>query len=298
MRRCSNDYHVVKMGLVLAACTIAPGCFEDEGPHSPTSAGGIDIIEGVIYCAEADGAKVSYDDPTEGGAPSDVFLEDEENDGDGPPQGCECADDLIQAAINLEFGQAQSFVIDGTHSQDLKDFRDLVFEKTVDRCEELALEVVPTPNSHNCDFVLTPGTTPMYPVTGTCVTTVNGAPADNWDDYYSLGSVISLNPANGVYEIDMAFFEDVIANPRWLFADSTSIGFNGVSYQFYGVTSGDIAYALGLQTGWIPLTLNDMDVTNLEEASAAMLDLRYETEYEFVLLGIAGPVTRRYEIVP
>ncbi|MCY1053988.1 hypothetical protein [Nannocystis sp. SCPEA4] len=285
------------LSVFMAVSTLVTGCFADEGPHSDSdSAGtGIIVVYGHRWCAEAEGAEAYYHDPTEGGV-QEVPLEDEENEGDGPPEGCECADDMIDTALNA-IGQG-SVVVNGTHSQDLQDFRDLVFAATEERCEELAGALMPAPDSNNCSSLLVAGTTPIAPSAGTCALSIAGVPVDGWDDYYTLTSVISRNTTTGVYEIDMAFFEDVVANPRWLFADEASIGFNGTSYQFYGCTSGDIAYALGIRTGHRPLTLNGMDVTDIEEVYAAMTALRYETEYQFVVLGGAGPVTLNYEIIP
>ena len=46
---------------------------------------------------------------------------------------------------------------------------------------------------------------------------------DEWSDYYSLGSVISLNPTNATYEIDEAFFADMLDNPNWFYVDSATI---------------------------------------------------------------------------
>lgn len=190
----------------------------------------------------------------------------------------------------------QSFVIDATHSQTLQEFRDLVFDATVERCDELVSELSPSPDADNCSQILQPGLTEMYSITGKCFTPESGAAGDEWDDYYSLNNVISLS--GNVYEIDMTFFEDVLANPRWLFADSTYIAWSGSAFQFYDVSSGDIAHALGIQSGYIPLTLNGHNVTNFAETIAAMIELFYETEFEFVVMGSAGPITLYYEIVP
>jgi hypothetical protein len=239
-----------------------------------------------------------YLDPTDGGIVDEVILEDEDNEGDGPPQGCACANGEVEAAISLEFGMTQDFVIDGTHIQLLQDFRDLVFEATEERCEALVAALALPPDADNCSTILVPGTTVLSSSTGTCMYIEIGPAGDEWSDYYSLGSVISLNPTNAVYEIDMAFFEDVVANSHWLFADSTTIESNGTSFQFYNVTSGDIVHALGIQSGYIPLTLNGMNVTNLDEAAAAMVALRYETEFTLVLRAGTSNVTRNYEIVP
>jgi len=262
------------------------GCF------NPTGSGGTAGMpaEGHLWCAEADGAQAFYPSA----APVDIVDPDNE---DGPARACLCASDEQDGELDAIAVNGVS-VVTVNETQDLRDFRDEVFLATDERCDELVGELATVPTSDSCSQSLVAGTTPMFPIAGECTYDDESAMLDAWSDYYSLGSVISLNPANATYEIDQAFFADMLDNPNWFYGDSATIGHNGTSFQFYGVQSGDIVAALGIQTGDRPFTLNGLDVTTVPGAFAAHQALRDETEFEFVVSRGATRVLLRYEVVP
>ena len=89
-------------------------------------------------------------------------------------------------------------------------------------------------------------------------------PVDGWNDYFTLNTAITYNSSSNSYTIDGAFFNSMLQTPAWIIEDGAYINLNGNDdYQIYNVTSGTIANALGLQSGDIPQTLNNIDITTM-----------------------------------
>jgi type II secretory pathway component PulC len=89
-------------------------------------------------------------------------------------------------------------------------------------------------------------------------------------------------------------------NPWWLVDDSAYIAQNTNSdYAFATVQSGDVAYALGLRSGDVPITINNLSVTSISGVASAYMELWTETEFNFIIIrpGV-GPITLAYEVVP
>jgi hypothetical protein len=280
-------------------------CVGDTGAESETGVVG----DGREWCTVTPGAKWTTPNP-------DEDIEDSENDY-GDPEACFCANEDIDSnltaidASQMGIGAAVLASHSAQYGNDIIDFRDMLWDAAEDRCSLLS-------NAHEAwaDNCLTaidknesggnPAVTPLVPEGSFGDCSVGMAygdwgyamPADNWDDYYTLNNVISQNPTNGVYEIDQAFFEDMLDNPAWLLNDAAYIDWNGSAFQLYSVTSGTIAAALGLQSGDRPQTLNDLDVTSLDDVLAAHQRLHSETSFELVVLRGGGSATLHYSVIP
>lgn len=101
-------------------------------------------------------------------------------------------------------------------------------------------------------------------------------PEDHWSDYYTLTSAIDYD--SGTYYIDQTFFYDLLAHPEWFIGDSTYIVLDGSDWELIGVSPGTVAYALGLQTGDILLSINAYDLSTPAGALDAFSSLQAATK--------------------
>ncbi|MFV8752873.1 hypothetical protein ACNOYE_20195 [Nannocystaceae bacterium ST9] len=188
-------------------------------------------------------------------------------------------------------------------------FREQVWDEAEERCADLAEEQHPNRVSDNCNTLvdrIEPSVTPIKRKgdAGTCtIATAYGEeegmlalPADSWDDYFVLANAIVYNSTSNVYAIDGAFFSAMLQNPDWLIGDGAYVDLDGAQYEFYNVASGTVVHALGIQTGDIPLTLNDIDISTMEGVFEAWGSLHEDTEFELVLLRGTNSVVIEYEI--
>ena len=117
-----------------------------------------------------------------------------------------------------------------------------------------------------------------------------------WDpDWY-------VNFNAGTYEVAEGFIYSLVADPSPLI-DCDAGRFEqhvGGGYQLTGASSGELSYVLGLQNGDVVMTLNGLDLDNMDDVLAAFGQLYYENETDFTLVILRGstPVTLYYELLP
>lgn len=289
----------------------------DSGSESGDETGGMTVMEepdaGIWWCAEIPDPPVAlahFSPPTK-----DQEITDPESFS-GQPSACRCAhpdlDDLldsklIQGSVEVTLAIQAEWDVLNLDGEGPLFFRDAIYEAVENRCTELADDQHPNRMGDNCHSALDkaePDVTVIMPE-GDCTawatygdgTNMNPLPADSWSDYFTLGTVISYSTSLDGYSIDGDFFTSLLGTPAWLIDDGAHIGHNGNDFQLYNVTAGTIVDALGIQTGDVPQTLNNIDVSTLDGAMEAWETLRTETEFELVLIRGTSTIELEYEVV-
>lgn len=261
------------------------------------------IEDGELWCADVPGATATKGPPQ----PYTEDIVDSESQS-GDPMGCWCANSEEAAFLTniLDGGVAEVLAEHAGDVSTIVEFRNDVWTAAEERCESLADAQWEDRDTDNCQTAIDksePNVTPLYTNSEDCSVGVNygdgyyfAMPEDNWSDYWTLTSVVWQNPANGHIMVDQAFFNSLLSEPAWLLNDAAYIDWNGSDYQMYSVNSGTIAAALGLQTGDLPQTLNEIDVSTVEGAIQAHMELQTESSFELVVLRSSNPVTLVYDL--
>lgn len=213
-------------------------------------------------------------------------------------------------------------VVGDAADDDLKLLRDTIYIETRRVCGDLALAQFPGLDD-NCDAspipiddqdgdMSSPEVTPIFPVgeNGDCIadeayyvgSPIVGAQAvaiDNYDDYYSLGSVIAYNSGTQKYEIDEDFFYDMLDNPDWLVHDHARVEpASGSGWKFTDVRNGEILYALGIRTNDRIVSLNGYTFTDWGDVIEAHENLQNSTAFTLVVFRSTTSVTLKFQVVP
>jgi hypothetical protein len=282
------------------------GCFKDPDPG--TNPYVTKEVDNAYWCAtittaEADGPGGSY--------PAIIREWNPRGSWDYPTY-CACAPEYyINNEILDHLGMSGS-VITSADQQGTQDFRDQLFAGAVLACENMwtngFLTANPASTSEDCDAQLVAGVSPITQGVGPCSLSVPidyapetgedetglPMPEDHWSDYYSLTSAIDYDA--GTYYIDGYFFYDLLAHPEWFIGDSTYIILDGSDWELIGVSPGTVAYALGLQTGDILLSINAYDLSTPVGALDAFSSLQGESSFTLVVDRASAPVTLLYSV--
>jgi hypothetical protein len=90
------------------------------------------------------------------------------------------------------------------------------------------------------------------------------------------------NPSPGTYYIDFGFAEHTKNDLNVLWNDSTRLAESSSGHpELLGVARGDLAYVLGLRTGDVLLSINNHDLSDIDDVIHAYRSM--ETETRFVL---------------
>jgi hypothetical protein len=297
--------------LILCACA---GGDNDDGPSAitlgATDTGVATSVpmpaeDGTLWCARLPDPHMCFDSsmgdgPNVSGSyictepPGDDAEVNEDPPDGGDPEGCECACPEIDTMLT-DLPGTNAFV-DDSELPPLTTFRDNVYVKAVEKCENLVAFANPQPDFNNCEYALNqhlaanPNDYPeLTPTSTSCVCMAmfvdenadgtaadpeDGAepmPEDKYGDYYNLSSVIVWNSSEDQYDIDRDFFYDVLQNPGWLLWDNARIIWDPdvSAFRLTGVSGQTIAGKLGLQNGDIIKKVNALDVGTVDQ----MLDV-------------------------
>lgn len=300
--------------LLVAGC-LGPNPYLDAGADE--TAGLPDGDPGTWWCAEfpnPPGAEAYYSLGPPLGSPQAITTDGTTGN---PPRECRCAhpeladflhDNLEQGVVYIDGDLINAWDALNADGETAIHFRDHLFGAVSDRCENLADTHHDSRLGDNCQQAyqeVSFGTIPLAEDNNGCYAWLTYGeeentvplPTDSWSDYFTLREEITYYSGWDLYVINGGFFNSMLQTPAWILEDGVFVDLNGNDdYQLYNVTSGTIAHALGLQSGDIPQTLNDIDITTIDGVLEAWTDLRSETQFELVILRGTNTVTLEYYV--
>lgn len=122
----------------------------------------------------------------------------------------------------------------------------------------------------------------------------SGDPPSSWDP----SSNVSVNPTNGHYEVDSSLVATLKDDPGLILLDSARVNLNTAgNLVLQDVVRGDLAAALGLQSGDVLVSVNGHSLNTLDDLAAAYSALKTATTFTLTIVRNRSTMQLAYDVV-